>query len=223
MMNRHAPDAIDKRILAPFSPEQVQRLNEWQTNTGEGLSAHPFTCANRDDGQHGDAGGDIGILIATEGGWVCPFCDYTQNWAHAIMAAPSASLVAIIGPSGESWIPHHSIAELDRHLLSYRALAAKGRIGAAVMVGCLLRRRESLAKHAGRQLAYWVVYDHPSDFPNCFVARKFLTLYSGELPAPTNETLSADTLADLRAKLPAGLIPIERAPDDDPVVLETWL
>jgi hypothetical protein len=24
-------------------------------------------------------------LIATEGGWICPVCDYTQNWAHNFM------------------------------------------------------------------------------------------------------------------------------------------
>jgi hypothetical protein len=24
-------------------------------------------------------------LIATQKGWICPCCDYTQNWAHASM------------------------------------------------------------------------------------------------------------------------------------------
>ena len=24
-------------------------------------------------------------LIATENGWLCPVCGYTQNWAHSFM------------------------------------------------------------------------------------------------------------------------------------------
>jgi fido (protein-threonine AMPylation protein) len=62
-----------KRIDAPFTPEQVQALNEYQ----EKLCFHPFTCGN---------GSHHRILVATPDGWVCRDCDYTQNWAHAFMA-----------------------------------------------------------------------------------------------------------------------------------------
>ena len=44
---------------------------------------HPFTCGNDlcrgVSGQHAS-------LIASEDGWHCPACDYTQNWAHGFMA-----------------------------------------------------------------------------------------------------------------------------------------
>jgi hypothetical protein len=36
---------------------------------------HEYTCGN--DSSHK-------ILVATEKGWHCPDCDYTQNWAHDI-------------------------------------------------------------------------------------------------------------------------------------------
>lgn len=53
-----------------FTPEQVTALNEYQA---EGTT-HPFTCA------HGH-----GTLVATVRGWICPYCDYTQDWAHDFM------------------------------------------------------------------------------------------------------------------------------------------
>lgn len=74
------------RISAPFTQDAVQALNEYQTDTANARPMHPFTCGNRGDGNHGSEGGDKGILIATFDGWVCPYCDYTQDWAHGFMA-----------------------------------------------------------------------------------------------------------------------------------------
>lgn len=75
-------------IETPFTLAQVQALNEAQLHLHiDPLRAiHPFTCANRGDGSHGEEGGDLGVLIATPGGWVCPHCDDTQNFAHDAMA-----------------------------------------------------------------------------------------------------------------------------------------
>lgn len=76
-------------------------------------------------------------------------------------------------------------------------------------------------------LPMWVIYDHPKDFPDCFVARKHVVV--GGLPpgismsGATPETLTADTLAALREKLPPGLTCLTRDLGDDPVILETWL
>ncbi|TIN88356.1 MAG: hypothetical protein E5X94_00695 [Mesorhizobium sp.] len=66
-----------------FTPDQVVNLAENQT----GGAIHPFTCANRGDGNHRFAFGDLGALVPTVRGWICPFCDYTQDWAHGFMAA----------------------------------------------------------------------------------------------------------------------------------------
>lgn len=40
---------------------------------------HPYTCVNRGDGNHRDIYGDLGALIPTINGWICPFCDYKQR------------------------------------------------------------------------------------------------------------------------------------------------
>lgn len=90
------------QITAPFSPAQVDLLNQNQVGVNSVLAMHPFTCRNRSDGityndgvkdtsksTHGSEGGDLGILIATESGWVCPHCSYTQDWAHESMAQTS--------------------------------------------------------------------------------------------------------------------------------------
>jgi hypothetical protein len=68
------------KIEAPWTAQQVLALNHWQ-HRGD---VHPFTCGNRDD--HPPDNGERGRLLATENGWVCPLCDYTQTWAFAEMA-----------------------------------------------------------------------------------------------------------------------------------------
>ena len=62
-------------IYAPFSDEQVLKLNEFQKSK----KFHPFTC---DCGRDRE---DKGILIATNEGWICPCGEYKQNWAHSFM------------------------------------------------------------------------------------------------------------------------------------------
>lgn len=66
-------------IYAPWTDEQVAALNRWQACDW----VHPFTCGNRGDQDHEHTGGDI--LVATNAGWQCTSCDYTQNWAHDFM------------------------------------------------------------------------------------------------------------------------------------------
>ena len=66
-------------------------------------------------------------------------------------------------------------------------------------------------------LELWTVYDSPIDLPGRFVARKWL------LDRPTVELLQDKTLDGLRKKLPHGLIRMERLPQDDPKIVETWV
>jgi len=56
-------------VRAPFTPGQVASLNAYQA-AGQ---FHPYTCGGADC---------RGALIAAEGGWHCPACDHTQDWAH---------------------------------------------------------------------------------------------------------------------------------------------
>lgn len=62
-------------IETPWTAEQIADLNFCQTS---GCS-HPYTCGfDRKDKKHLDG---EGILIATENGWICSYCDYKQTWA----------------------------------------------------------------------------------------------------------------------------------------------
>ncbi len=57
-------------IKAPWTKEQVEALSRYQQSN----HFHPYTCGTERCRQ---------ILVATETGWKCPVCNYTQDWAHA--------------------------------------------------------------------------------------------------------------------------------------------
>lgn len=71
-----------------------------------------------------------------------------------------------------------------------------------------------------RHLDMWVVYDHPDDYPNYWVARRW-EITAG-LEQPTNDLLIDQSLPRLRTRLPLGLYRMERLEGDDPVIAETW-
>ena len=66
-------------------------------------------------------------------------------------------------------------------------------------------------------LSMWVVYEEPPGFPDQYVARRYV------LERDTGDYVVGDTLNDVRAKLPAGLMRLERSPQDDPQVRESWI
>lgn len=62
-----------------FTLDEVKSLNAFQR---AGVR-HPFTCCwNSRDANHLDC---EGVLVATQHGWICLYCDYTQDWAYAWM------------------------------------------------------------------------------------------------------------------------------------------
>ena len=134
------------KITTPFTPDQVQALNEHQTNASQAsvLAGHPFTCANRGDGNHGDEGGDRGVLIATESGWVCPHCDYTQDWAHESMTVQKLHESEKIHSSHLLMFDAINRENIMKALPRYLVLSAKGRKGAGVMAISLQRRLNQL-------------------------------------------------------------------------------
>jgi hypothetical protein len=72
-------------------------------------------------------------------------------------------------------------------------------------------------------LPMWVVYDHPRDHPDSFVARLWLTLPE---PGATPQLMTAPTLAELREKIQAHapwMVMLARDVHDDPAIVETWL
>lgn len=70
-------------------------------------------------------------------------------------------------------------------------------------------------------LAIWTVYDHPTDFPDWYVARKHVVAAGGTVP--TDQVVKARTLDEVRELLPPGLVCLTRSRCDDPKIVESWL
>ena len=161
---------MEKKISAPFSPDQVQVLNERQCHVDGGVAIHPFTCPNRNEGvtydrirsvaddtlaTHGLEGGDRGLLIATPGGWVCPHCEYTQSWAYASMAVRPTPVADLFRdhPVLLEIFGRPRLDQLEEILENYRRLAASGKVGAQTMVDCLEQRQRVLLEESAERLA----------------------------------------------------------------------
>lgn len=74
-----------------------------------------------------------------------------------------------------------------------------------------------------RSLDMWVVYDHPTDFPDHFVARRWEVLRQEH---PTDDVLTADTLEALRFTIEREkfcTVQLARSPGDDPKIVEVWM
>ena len=81
-----APERTDMsidftQVKAPWTPEQVEFITKMQWDPG----LHPFTCPNRGTDHKTYGLPDLGALIATPSGWICQYCDYTQDWAYGFM------------------------------------------------------------------------------------------------------------------------------------------
>lgn len=68
-------------------------------------------------------------------------------------------------------------------------------------------------------LLTWAIYRSPSDFPGRMVARP----HSARHNSPLLCHIEADDIETLRGMLPPGLFRLDRAPSDDPVIVETWI
>jgi hypothetical protein len=74
-------------------------------------------------------------------------------------------------------------------------------------------------------LNMWTVYDHPEDFPHTFVARRW-EVGSGTVVSlvMTDDMIIAPELEGIRKVLRLrGLVRLERHPNDDERIVETWI
>ena len=72
-------------------------------------------------------------------------------------------------------------------------------------------------------LDMWVIYDHPTDFPDVFVARRWEVLREER---PTDDILKHADLAMLRyviAREKGCTVHLMRSPEDDPKIVEVWM
>lgn len=68
-------------------------------------------------------------------------------------------------------------------------------------------------------LPQFVIYNSPSDYPGKYVVRMWLI---GHKMGPTNMVVVVDDLKQARDLLPPGMFCMERAPEDDDKIVETW-
>jgi hypothetical protein len=73
------------------------------------------------------------------------------------------------------------------------------------------------------KLRMWTIYDHPSDYPDKYVARLFDVDDDG--PKPTSSIIVAPDLQMLRdiLEFEMHLTCLARSPEDDQKIVETWL
>lgn len=72
-------------------------------------------------------------------------------------------------------------------------------------------------------MQFWVVYDHPTDMPDFFVARRWDVLKGKAMPVATDQVFTAGTLQEVRSLIPPGLYRLPRWEADDDKIVEVWL
>ncbi len=73
-----------------------------------------------------------------------------------------------------------------------------------------------------RGVRLFVIYDHPSDYPDAFVVREWVVV--GAEVYVAKEPLAVSPELDLaRMELPSGLFNIGRGPEDDQAIREVWI
>lgn len=70
-----------------------------------------------------------------------------------------------------------------------------------------------------------VLYKHPADFSSSYVARVHRVNFANKSGSwPSREAfIVRDTLAEVRAAIPASMCMVDRSPDDDPCILGTYI
>jgi hypothetical protein len=70
----------------------------------------------------------------------------------------------------------------------------------------------------------WVIYKRPTDFPDHnFVMREHhITNGKTENLVPTEHFYTADTIEEIRRKIPAGKQRVSRSKGDEPQIVEWW-
>lgn len=66
-----------------------------------------------------------------------------------------------------------------------------------------------------------VIYDSPKDFPDMYLCR----IWEGAGCHPTTAAMQKNSLDEMREDIAAAgfTVKIPRSPNDDPVILETWM
>jgi hypothetical protein len=67
----------------------------------------------------------------------------------------------------------------------------------------------------------FIIYERPRDYPHHYVMRRW-TIGAGALEAD-GYCIIAPTLEEIRSHVPVHCVRIDRAPQDEPQIVEAWL
>ncbi len=67
----------------------------------------------------------------------------------------------------------------------------------------------------------WTIYHGASDIATPYCTREWVVTRNG--PVPAGQAVLAHSLAEAQEAVPRGLHRIPRAPEDDPVIVESWV
>jgi hypothetical protein len=71
-------------------------------------------------------------------------------------------------------------------------------------------------------LTLWVIYEKPRDFPDAWVVRP-QTVHRGGAIVPSPTAVLCPSLEVARQYVPPGKVCLARDPNDDPVIVESWI
>ena len=72
-------------------------------------------------------------------------------------------------------------------------------------------------------LNIYTVFENPTDYPGQFVIRRFESRGNPPSVTPCEVVATGKTIEEVRDQLPQDLTRLDRHPQDDPKIVETWL
>lgn len=70
-------------------------------------------------------------------------------------------------------------------------------------------------------VSQWIIYDHPKDYPDKFVVRRW-DIEDG-MTTPNSRCDLAGSLDDARLFIPPGMVRVPPLSGDDTVIAEVWI
>ena len=194
-------------VSHPFTGDEKANLADAERIRAELKARHPHICFMNPLGMFGDENADyctaladaLELLSCCEAIILCP------GWEKSTGCRAEKAYAIHTGIK---------IHYLDEFL---------NRINAGLKNDEFCRLVDS-ARETAMATVIVTVYDHPKDFPHGYVARMHISANSGKTTyVPPTIYIGRETLDEVRAAIPPDMVKMIRHPQDDPVILETYV
>lgn len=72
-------------------------------------------------------------------------------------------------------------------------------------------------------MSIWTIYYDPRDYPGKYVTRRHDIFRDNRPPQASREHYVGNTLDEVRARIPLGLVRLLRSEGDEPQIVECWV